>query len=155
VVVGSGSFFGSAPYLTGNTFSDLQGMDAGSDMAMTWNAPPAGATNVSVWIEDIATEDDVFIFSKNMSEGPLPDGATIPANELDPGRSYLGDLEFARGYLPGSGSTLAGDGVIAFNSLTEYQFSTTASPVPIPAAAWLFGPGFLGLMGLSRRRKSA
>lgn len=28
------------------------------------------------------------------------------------------------------------------------------SPVPLPAAAWLFGSGLLGLVGMSRRKKS-
>ena len=27
-------------------------------------------------------------------------------------------------------------------------------PVPLPAAAWLFGSGLLGLVGLARRKKS-
>lgn len=31
---------------------------------------------------------------------------------------------------------------------------TPASPVPVPAAAWLFGSGLLGLLGISRKRKS-
>ena len=30
----------------------------------------------------------------------------------------------------------------------------TASPVPVPAAVWLFGSGLLGLVGVARRRKS-
>jgi hypothetical protein len=29
------------------------------------------------------------------------------------------------------------------------------SPVPVPAAAWLFGSGLLGLVGIARRRKMA
>ncbi len=29
------------------------------------------------------------------------------------------------------------------------------TPVPIPAAAWLFGSGLLGLIGISRRKKAA
>ncbi|MGB5259033.1 MAG: VPLPA-CTERM sorting domain-containing protein [Gammaproteobacteria bacterium] len=28
-----------------------------------------------------------------------------------------------------------------------------SSPVPIPAAAWLFGSGLIGLVGIARRRK--
>jgi len=34
----------------------------------------------------------------------------------------------------------------------NFDFSTA---VPIPAAAWLFGSGLLGLMGIARRKKSA
>lgn len=29
----------------------------------------------------------------------------------------------------------------------------TASPVPVPAAVWLFGSGMLGLIGIARRKK--
>jgi hypothetical protein len=29
------------------------------------------------------------------------------------------------------------------------------SAVPVPAAVWLFGSGLLGLVGISRRKKSA
>lgn len=31
----------------------------------------------------------------------------------------------------------------------------TPAPVPLPAAAWLFGSGLLGLVGIARRKKSA
>jgi hypothetical protein len=31
----------------------------------------------------------------------------------------------------------------------------TVSPVPIPAAVWLFGSGLLGLVGMARRKKAA
>jgi len=33
------------------------------------------------------------------------------------------------------------------------NLTITASPVPIPAAVWLFGSGLLGLIGIARRRK--
>ncbi|WP_424206737.1 VPLPA-CTERM sorting domain-containing protein [Sulfuricaulis sp.] len=29
------------------------------------------------------------------------------------------------------------------------------APVPIPAAAWLFGSGLLGLIGVAQRKKTA
>jgi hypothetical protein len=45
------------------------------------------------------------------------------------------------------------------NTLYTEQFNITitadASVVPIPAAAWLFGSGLLGLVGVARRRKSS
>jgi hypothetical protein len=33
--------------------------------------------------------------------------------------------------------------------------STVMSTVPVPAAAWLFGSGLLGLLGIARRRRNA
>ena len=35
-----------------------------------------------------------------------------------------------------------------------YSYSYTSAVVPIPAAAWLFGTGLLGLIGISRRKKA-
>jgi hypothetical protein len=48
----------------------------------------------------------------------------------------------------------------AFGSDVQYFYDTdfngtvsTPSAVPLPAAAWLFGSGLLGLIGVSRRKK--
>ncbi len=35
------------------------------------------------------------------------------------------------------------------------NLTITAAPVPVPAAAWLFGSGLLGLVGVARRKKAA
>jgi hypothetical protein len=35
------------------------------------------------------------------------------------------------------------------------QTFTNLSPVPVPAAAWLFGTALFGLVGFSKRRKAA
>ena len=38
--------------------------------------------------------------------------------------------------------------------LLNYSFLTLASPIPVPAAVWLFGSGLLGLIGVARRKKA-
>lgn len=43
-------------------------------------------------------------------------------------------------------------GAYALESIALTEL-TQVSAVPIPAAVWLFGPGFIGLMGVARRRK--
>lgn len=40
-------------------------------------------------------------------------------------------------------------------SVTSTSFSGSITPVPIPAAIWLFGSGLLGMIGIARRRKKA
>ena len=62
-------------------------------------------------------------------------------------------------------TTLGGGGILRgnFNSgggttpnINNYTFSNfTPSTIPVPAAAWLFGSGLLGLAGTARRRRSA
>ena len=41
------------------------------------------------------------------------------------------------------------------NVLYSEVFEISISQVPVPAAAWLFGSGLLGLVGVARRRKSS
>lgn len=38
---------------------------------------------------------------------------------------------------------------------TDFSVDLNFAPVPIPAAAWLFGSGLLGLVGIARRNKAA
>jgi len=45
-------------------------------------------------------------------------------------------------------------GSVSFNG-TSLTFTGETAAVPIPAAAWLFGSGLLGLLGISRRRRDA
>ena len=42
----------------------------------------------------------------------------------------------------------------AFNLDGDVDYATAFNPVPIPAAAWLFGTGLLGLIGLARRQNA-
>jgi hypothetical protein len=42
-----------------------------------------------------------------------------------------------------------------FDALFGTWTSTTLTPVPVPAAVWLFGSGLLGLVGIARRKKRA
>jgi len=57
--------------------------------------------------------------------------------------------------------TLVGDGIAAIEDLQQVRVGPGTFPggpgpvseVPIPAAAWLFGSGLLGLAGVARKRK--
>ncbi len=39
-------------------------------------------------------------------------------------------------------------------NISAVSTETGVSPVPVPAAAWLFGSGLLGLMGVAKRRRA-
>jgi hypothetical protein len=46
-------------------------------------------------------------------------------------------------------------GVEMVAGTADFAFDLQFRPVPIPAAAWLFGSGLLGMIGISRRKKAA
>ena len=66
---------------------------------------------------------------------------------------YGGDQGFSyhKGTTDLFGGTSVGINQFTVNGLESYIFSA-ASPVPVPAAAWLFGSGLLGLFGFLRRK---
>ena len=47
-------------------------------------------------------------------------------------------------------AVLEADQVFTYADFTE----VTQPPIPVPAAAWLFGTGMVGLIGITRRRKA-
>ncbi len=46
---------------------------------------------------------------------------------------------------------IGGEGFLSFADNYDYRMHIEASPVPVPAAAWLMGSGLLALAGLRRR----
>lgn len=52
----------------------------------------------------------------------------------------------------GCGSALANTGAVTLNTNTISTGCNGLSPVPVPAAVWLFGSGLLGLIGVARRK---
>lgn len=70
-----------------------------------------------------------------MSIARLPDGGDTGFNAVD----------FGSGCLTPGGANISGTG----------DCSAPINPVPLPAAAWLFGSGLLGLAGIGRRASTA
>ena len=81
-------------------------------------------------------------------------------DEIQPGSFTLASLDFTVDVLaPGSSTIVSidtvntlGDG---FGAALTVESTTDAviNAVPIPAAAWLFNSGLIGLIGIARRRK--
>lgn len=87
--------------------------------------------------ETIKLSIDGFTFTQDILSIPSSAGGSLFIG-------FVSDTPFAQvTFNEGSG---ADDIAIA-----DFQFST--SPVPVPAAAWLFGSGLLGLVGIARRQQ--
>jgi hypothetical protein len=134
----------NAQWLSDNVFAGLT--DNGVLLA-TAGTPQAFYSSVATHGEEIALQDATadgldltlafYYLQKDPSrpnEPPLLEEPQLPgANALPALVRELGSFR------------LASDGTLSFTS--------AAAPVPVPAAAWLFGSGAIALAGLARRRR--
>jgi hypothetical protein len=112
-------------------------------------ATPRGVSTFSILLGDGSPDTETFSITFRDMAGTIlagPVGYTTTSNGLliQETSSSLGDLI---GFVDISLDINSPSGV-AFDDLS---FST----VPVPGAAWFFGSGLLGLIGLSRRDKAA
>lgn len=68
------------------------------------------------------------------------------ATEYATNTNYAWGFNFGTGYQSGYGKTDTG------YAWAVHAGDVGASVVPLPAAAWLFGSGLLGLLGVARRK---
>lgn len=85
---------------------------------------------------------------KNLGDAEIPLGNGYNGVATSFTDVLLPDLALPRDYhLHPQGFTLSGG--------ASYTLTLWGSPVPLPAAAWLFGSGVIGLAGLARRKMAA
>jgi len=137
-------------------FTLWQGWDtsATSSRHGSWNADASnpgnrGADNLS-YLGHAATnsQDGGAGYSYNNSNGDHM--VEITFENLAAGKYSL--------WIGGNGTTGAegkDKGKISIGQQYIASITSTASPVPVPAAAWLLGSGLLGLLGMRRKQVSA
>lgn len=92
---------------------------------------------------------DDFVIDLIFGSGPLDTSFDL-AGLFD----VTGDILFDNGFSLADSLHITGldAGTSLLITLFDQQFTYEASPVPVPAAAWLLGSGLLGLVGVARRR---
>lgn len=86
-----------------------------------------------------------LIDDDNFSFVVLADGTIVLRSNVPSGSTFT----------PLNGSWLYAKGVNIGGAGVEVRGYYVISAVPVPATAWLFGSGLLGLIGVSRRKKAA
>ena len=70
------------------------------------------------------------------------------------GGGYFGDTNFSLLSSPDT-YLIVFDGLDASGGrISGNTLAVDLAPIPVPAAAWLFGTGLIGLIGVARRKKA-
>lgn len=141
------------------TFNTVEG----APLNMTVGAGQLGAHMLFNW--GITTNIDVaIVWNTNTTfSGPMHTGADngVTCNPIGctPNGSPNNSLTtFMVASVDGNGDGINGipmvDGPFPAHN-ANFNLHGTLTPVPVPAAVWLFGSGLLGLVGIARRKKKA
>jgi hypothetical protein len=148
----------SQPYLAGNTYSNLQGMNAAADFAFQFSPFTTGNVASESFIFFTIFDDtaNAFVFSQNFL-APTTTGLVLPGGTLQPGHNFRYQLIFDnRVFVPSPGAE--DDAQIGFDLRADGNFSTAAA-VPEPASMLLFAIGALAagwpVLRQRRARQSA
>jgi len=141
----AGTIFGGNPYdqvtinnLTAAVYDQAYGGFDREDFAST-SGNVAGVPLRSVSIH-AQTDDTTLLSDLNFSEEAL---ISLSDN--------LSLLSFSMLFMDGA----FGSAPVSVNGSFNGMTVTNLTSVPVPAAAWLFGSGLLGLIGMARRKKAA
>lgn len=152
VVYGSTLFPSAVPYLTGNSYNSLQGLNASLALTLTFNgftaAAGASSSQVDLVIYNPAT--DAVLYSESFSPGTT--SALLAANALKAGTTY--DLLLDYGNIVSTSNVgFAGATFNADYDNRDFLSFTTAASVPEPASLTLMAIGGASIV-VARRRRS-
>ncbi|HSB95542.1 MAG TPA: VPLPA-CTERM sorting domain-containing protein [Spongiibacteraceae bacterium] len=147
------------------TAGGIAGFFYGTEDDAEVTPPPYTYSWLPFPVADVSDAQPVFI---NGATGAYADNAASPYSGLAPSSQTLAGLLLAPGTtaLPGlwdgvvngAGFNSAAGKAIVLGTMAglylDGNLTLTPQAVPIPAAAWLFGSGLIGLSAAARRRKA-
>ncbi len=150
---------------------------------VTTTTPPDAQNNLGAFFGYVSNMQ-LWVDQVNQGEGAGPDGMLQPVaaaagTSAPPGdwsngfQGWNGDADTLQ-WIPTTDTAVSNDLTLyryhydpdTFESLSTVMgllsidtatgvVSYSASPVPVPAAVWLFGSGLIGMVGVARRRRAA
>ena len=141
-----------APFLTGASYTALQGMDATKSINLGFSAfttdASASESFVFLTVYDYSSNNWAFI---SPALSATTTDMTLPANLLTPGHSYAYELDYSSRIQVATANTdFAGQ--IGYEMRTQGFFVTAAVPEPETYAMLLAGLGLIAAIGRRRRQ---
>lgn len=127
---------------TGNTVTfSLSGIPTGDNAALALFGTDAAGLDMSIGTPDDWFSESGYIYSVTFPDSTTSYDLTFDLGTLAALGTYTVDVKFAGGSRD-------------WHDLASFDVNVVPSAIPVPAAAWLFGSGLLGLVGVARRRRN-
>ncbi len=151
---GSPLFTSAVPYVTGNSYNLLQGLNAAQGALVTINGFTAvtGANESDIFIVITNTSTNAVAYSTSFFDSPSTTSFSVAPGQLDAGTSYNLEVDYSSrlntmGYFGGVGGVPF---TFGYDVRTEIGFTTAAAAVPEPASIVLIAISTVGSI-VSRR----
>ena len=148
------ALYSPIPFLTGTTYSQLQGLNAATSDPISFNSftrpPGANGSSIFILITSLATGDTVYV---QFGLSPSTTSVVLPANTLAANTAYEIDLDYITGIDSKNAEFGGASFAVTFSSDTSAYF-TTAATVPEPASLALTAIGVASALLASRKRWS-
>jgi hypothetical protein len=142
----------AVPYLTGNSYNSLQGLNAAQADTITFNgfSAVAGANESDIFVTITNTSNNSVVYSTGLTNTTT--SLDIPANKLAAGTTYNLEIDYSS-RLNGTGSFNGTDTpfTAGYDVRTEIRFATA---VPEPASLALTAIGVASALLVARRRRA-
>ncbi len=141
---GGGGYASSLFTLSGDIDFDLGGVFEIKRMALWNDRDGQSIGSFTLFI----SSDSGFVSSTNL-------GTFLPTTSLtNPVQAEVFDITDGVGQFVRLRINYPQDSGLSIVNFGELAFDVSVSSVPVPAAAWLFGSGLLGLIGMARRKNA-